>query len=171
MTPTIFRPRTFHPTVDITAPNINNNVTLELGLWIHKDSSRVNLASQTSQLSSSHRLPSTHINPSTQISSTQLAQPKRMDLYLSLPRSPSGIPSPYSGPQCNWSRISMLELSGLVAVNKSWHRPMHLRHAGLKSWLDSTSDHYSQQNHGYSSSVHFPFPRKDTDEDGSMSDK
>jgi hypothetical protein len=49
----------------------------------------------------------------------------------------------------------MLELSGLADVKKFGHRPMHLRHAGLKSWLDYTSDLYSQQYHGYSSVVHF----------------
>jgi hypothetical protein len=43
--------------------------------------------------------PNTHNNPSTQLSSTQLAPPKRMDLHPSLPRSPSGSPSPYSGLQ------------------------------------------------------------------------
>jgi hypothetical protein len=58
--------------------------------------------------------PNTHNNPSTHLSSTQPAPPKRMDLHPSLPRSPSGSPSPYFGLQRNWSRISMLELSGLT---------------------------------------------------------
>jgi hypothetical protein len=114
--------------------------------------------------------PNTHNNPSTHLSSTQPAPPKRMDLHPSLPCSPSGSPSPSRAP-CNWSRISMLELSGLTVVNKVGHRPMHLRHAGLKSWLDYTSDHYNQQYHGYSLVVHFPFPSQDADEDGSMSDR
>jgi hypothetical protein len=55
-------------------------------------------ASQTSQHSSSHRLPNTHNNPSTQLSSTQPAQPKRMDPLPSLPHSPSGCPSPSRAP-------------------------------------------------------------------------
>jgi hypothetical protein len=42
--------------------------------------------------------PSTHNNPSTQLSSTQPAPPKRMDLHPSLPRSPSGSPSPSRAP-------------------------------------------------------------------------
>jgi hypothetical protein len=54
----------------------------------------------------------------------------------------------FQGLQHNWSRISMLELSGLTVVRKTGHRPMHLRHAGLKSWLDHTSDHYNQLSHG-----------------------
>jgi hypothetical protein len=60
---------------------------------------------------------------------------------------------------------------GLVAVNKDGHRPTHLRHASLKSWLDYTNDLYSQGYHGFSSAVHFPFPSQDTDEDGSTSDR
>jgi hypothetical protein len=56
----------------------------------------VYLGSQTNHLSSSHRFPSTHNNPSTQLSSTQPVPPKRMDLHPSLPRSPSGSPSPFS---------------------------------------------------------------------------
>jgi hypothetical protein len=40
----------------------------------------------------------THNNPSTQLSSTQPAPPKRMDLHPSLPRSPSGSPSPSRAP-------------------------------------------------------------------------
>jgi hypothetical protein len=48
------------------------------------------------------------------------------------------------GLQCNWSRISMLELSGLAVVNKDGHRPTHIRHVGLKSWLYYTNDHYNQ---------------------------
>jgi hypothetical protein len=102
-----------------------------------------------SALSSSHRFPNTHNNPSTQLSSTQPVPPKRMDLHPSLPCSPSGSPSPlFWGLQHNWSRISMLELSGLAVVRKIGHRPMHLRHAGLKSWLDHTNDHYNQLSHG-----------------------
>jgi hypothetical protein len=65
----------------------------------------------------------------------------------------------------------MMELSRLIAVNKAGHKPTHLRHAGLKSRLDYTSDHYIQQYHGYSSIVCFPFPSQDADEDGSMSDR
>jgi hypothetical protein len=42
--------------------------------------------------------PNTHNNPSTQLSSTQPAPPKRMDLHPSLPRSPSGSPSPSRAP-------------------------------------------------------------------------
>ena len=76
--------------------------------------------------------PITHSNPSTHVSSTHLAPPKRMDLHPSLPCSPLGSPLSYFGLQHNWSRISMLELSGLVAVNNDRHRTMHLRHAGLK---------------------------------------
>ena len=95
-TPTGCRRRTFHPTIDTTAPNLNSSVTPEPGLWIHKDGSKVYLGSQTSQLSSSHRFPSTHNNPSNQLFSTQPVPPKRMDLYPSLPRSPSGSPSPLS---------------------------------------------------------------------------
>jgi hypothetical protein len=34
------------------------------------------------------------------------------------------------------------------SCEKTGHRPMHLRHAGLKSWLDHTSDHYNQLSHG-----------------------
>jgi hypothetical protein len=52
------------------------------------------------------------------------------------------------GLQHNWSRISMLELSGLAVVRKMGHRPTHLRHAGPRSWLDCTSDHYNQLSHG-----------------------
>jgi hypothetical protein len=59
----------------------------------------------------------------------------------------------------------MLELSGLTTVNQTGHMEMHLRHAILKSWLDYTNDHYSQQYHGYSSVVRFPLPRQDTDEE------
>jgi hypothetical protein len=50
-------------------------------------------------------------------------------------------------------------------MNKSRHRPTHIRHVGLKSWLDYTSDHYSQQYHGYSLVVCFSFPSQDADEE------
>jgi hypothetical protein len=115
--------------------------------------------------------PNTHNNPSTHLSSTQTTPPKRMDLHPSLPHSPSGSPSP-SRIQHNWSRISMLELSGLIVVNKDGHRPTHLRHASLKSWLDYTRDLYNQGYHGFSSSICFPFPSQDTDDQGgTMSDR
>jgi hypothetical protein len=42
--------------------------------------------------------PITHRNPSTQLSSTQPVPPKRMDLHPSLPRNPSGSPSPSKAP-------------------------------------------------------------------------
>jgi hypothetical protein len=47
-----------------------------------------------------------------------------------------------------WSRISMLELSGLTIMGKTGNMPMHFRHAGPRSWLDHTSDHYIQLSHG-----------------------
>jgi len=45
--------------------------------------------------------------------------------------------------QHRWSRISMLELSGLAVVRKIGHRPKHLRHAVLQSRLDHTNNHYN----------------------------
>jgi hypothetical protein len=69
------------------------------------------------------------------------------------------------GLQCSWSRISMLGLSGLTAVRKVGHRPKHLRHAGLKSWLDYTNNLYNQQYHGFSSTVCLPFPSQDMNEE------
>jgi hypothetical protein len=69
------------------------------------------------------------------------------------------------GLHCSWSRISMLGLSGLVVVSIARHRPKHLIHAGLKSWLDYTNNIYNQQYHGCSSSVHLPFPRQDMNEE------
>jgi hypothetical protein len=75
--------------------------------------------------------------------------PKRMDLHPSLPRIPLGSPSPlFWGLQHSWSRISKLELSGLSVVRKMGHMPTHLRHVDPRSWLDCTSDHYSQLFHG-----------------------
>jgi hypothetical protein len=103
------------------------------------------VSSQALKLSISHRFPNTYNNPSTQLSSTKSVPPERMDLHPSLPHSPSGSPSPScQGLQHRWSRISMLELSGLVVVCKSRHMPIHFRHAGPKSCLDHTSDHYNQ---------------------------
>jgi hypothetical protein len=69
------------------------------------------------------------------------------------------------GLQCSWSRISMLGLSGLATVRKTEHRPKHLRHAGLDSWLEYTSSLYNQQYHGFSSTVCFPFPSQDMNEE------
>jgi hypothetical protein len=143
------RTRKFHPTIDITSPNLNNSVTLKPGLRIHKDGSRVFLGSQTSKLSISHRFPSTHNNPSTQLSSTQPIPPKRMDLHPSMQRNPLGSASPsFQGLQHSWSRISMMELSGLVVVSRTGNKPTHLRHVGPKSWLDCTNNHYNQLSHG-----------------------
>jgi hypothetical protein len=74
----------------------------------------------------------------------------------------------FQGLQHSWSRISMLELSGLAVVRKTGHRPMHLRHAGPRSWMDSPvtiTTNYTMDN---SSTVRFPFPSQDVDEDGSM---
>jgi hypothetical protein len=50
----------------------------------------------------------------------------------------------FQGLQHSWSKISMLELSGLAVVRKTGHMPMHLRHVGPRSWMDCTSDHYNQ---------------------------
>jgi hypothetical protein len=119
------------------------------------------MVSQTIQHSISHRLPNTHINPSTQLSSTQPAQPKRMDpplLYHVVPQAFLLLP----GIQCSWSRISMLALLGIAAVKKYGHMPNHLRHVGLKSWLDYTSNIYIQQYLGFSSVVHLTLPIQDT---------
>jgi hypothetical protein len=69
------------------------------------------------------------------------------------------------GLQCSWSRISMLGLSGLTAVRKIEHIPKHLRHAGLDSWLEYTNSLYNQQYHGFSSTIHFPFPSQDMNEE------
>jgi hypothetical protein len=98
-----------------------------------------------------------------QLSSTQPAQPKRMDPLLchAVPQVVHLLP----GLQCSWSRISMLGLSGLAAVRKTEHRPKHLRHAGLDSWLEYTNSLYNQQYHGFSSTIHFPFPSQDTNEE------
>jgi hypothetical protein len=56
----------------------------------------------------------------------------------------------------------MMGLSGLASVRKVGQIPNHLRHAGLKSWLDYTNNLYNQQYHGLSSAVHLPFPSQDT---------
>jgi hypothetical protein len=50
-------------------------------------------------------------------------------------------------------------------VNKVGHRPTHLRIPSLKSCLDYTSDLYYQGYHGFSSTVRFPFPIQDMDEE------
>jgi hypothetical protein len=121
-------------------------------------------ASQTSQHSISHRIPGTQSNPSTYLSSTQPAPPKRMDPLPSLPHSPSSLPSPSRAlfyPAC--TRISMVGLSGLIAMRKFGHRPNNLRYAGLKSWLDYTNSLYSEKYHGFSSAICLPFPSQDTD--------
>jgi hypothetical protein len=133
MTPTGCILRTFHPTIDTIAPNQKSRITPEPWLCIHKDGSRVKLASKTSEVSIYHRLPNTHNNSSSQLSSTHLAPPERTYLHLSLPHSPSSNLSHYSILQRNWSRISMMELSGLEAMIHARHRPLHLRHAGLKA--------------------------------------
>ena len=74
---------------------------------------------------------------------------KRMDLHPSFPCRPSRSPSPlFWGLHHSWSKISMLELSGLAVVRKTGHKPTHLKHAGPKSWLYCTSDHYNQLSHG-----------------------
>jgi hypothetical protein len=122
------------------------------------------LASQTSQHSSSHRLPNTHNNPSTQLSSTQPTQPKRMDPHPSLPCSPSGSPSPS---RALVQLVQNLHVGTLRtrSCEQSWTQAKHLRHAGLKSWLDYTNNLYNQQYHGFSSTVCLPFPSQDTDEE------
>jgi hypothetical protein len=99
----------------------------------------VYLGSQTSQLSSSHRFPNTHNNPSTQLSSTQPVPPKRMDLHPSLPRSPSGSPSPFPGPpaqlvqnlnagtlrthSCEKNRAHGQRISDMQAPSHGWIAP------------------------------------------------
>jgi hypothetical protein len=42
--------------------------------------------------------------------------------------------------------------------------PMHLRHAGINSWLEYTINHYNQQNNGSSPTIHFSFPSQDQNE-------
>jgi hypothetical protein len=69
------------------------------------------------------------------------------------------------GLQCSWSRISMLGLSGLAYVRKTRHKPKNLRHVGLDSWLDYTNSIYIQQYHGCSSTIIFPFPSQDMNEE------
>jgi hypothetical protein len=98
-----------------------------------------------------------------QLSSTHPAQPKRMDPLLC-----HAVPQVFHlllGLQCIWSRISMLGLSGFATVRKIEHRPKHLRHAGINSWLEYTNSIYSQQNHGSSPTICFPFPSQNMNEE------
>jgi hypothetical protein len=108
--------------------------------------------------------PNTHNNPSTQLSSTQPAPPKRMDLHPSLPRSPSGSPSPSRAPV---QLVQNLHAGTLRthSCEQSGHRPsISDMQASSHGWITPTI-HYNQQYHGYSSTVHFPFPSQDTDEE------
>jgi hypothetical protein len=93
-----------------------------------------------------------------QLSSTHIAQPKRMDPLLcnAVPQAIHLLP----GLQRIWSRISMLGLSGFVVVRKIEHGPKNIIHAGLNSWLEYTNSIYSQQNHGSSPTIHSPLLRK-----------
>jgi hypothetical protein len=143
MTPTGCRPRTFHPTVDTTIPNINNNFTPKPGLCIHKDGSKV-LLGFPNQLA-----------PKLSHDSHILEQSKYPTLFYLAWTTRENEPPPFSAMQsprksfslfflqCNWSKISMMELSRLTTVRNTRHRPMHLRDIGLKSQLDQTSDHYN----------------------------
>jgi hypothetical protein len=111
-------------------------------------------ASQTSQHSSSHRLPNTHNNPSTQLSSTQPAQPKRMDPHPSLPCSPSGSPSPSRAPV---QLVQNLHVGTLRtrSCEKSWAQAKTSQICRPHSQLDFTNNLYNQQNCGCSSIVDF----------------
>jgi hypothetical protein len=144
MTPTGYKPRTSHLTVDTIVPNLNSNVTPKPRLWIHKDGSRVLLGFPNQS--------SPKLSQDFEISQ----QSKYPSLFYPACTTWENGPPPFSatqslrqlfslfGLQCNWSRISMLELLRLAVVINAGHRPMHLRYAGLKSRLDHTNNHYNQ---------------------------
>ena len=104
---------------------------------------------QTSQHSSSHML------------SHHSQQSKYPTLFYPACTNQHNVPPPFSATQSprqsfsffqylqyNFPRISMLELLGLAVMRKTRHGPMRLRHAGPKSWMNCTSDHYNQLSHG-----------------------
>jgi hypothetical protein len=50
-------------------------------------------------------------------------------------------------------------------MSKTKHRPNNLIHAGINSWLEYTSNIYTQQNHGSSPTICFPFPSQKMNEE------
>jgi hypothetical protein len=82
----------------------------------------------------------------------------------SLPCSPSGCPSPSRAPV---QLVQNLHVGTLRtrSCGKSENIPKHLRHAGIDSWKEYTSNIYNQQYPSFPSIVHFPFPSQDTNEE------
>jgi hypothetical protein len=89
--PTGCRPRTFHPTIDIVVPSLNNRSPPSQGYESTRMVPGCHSASQTSQHSSSHRFLNTQQSKVHHLSSLQPTPPKDNE-PPSLPHSPSGCP-------------------------------------------------------------------------------
>jgi hypothetical protein len=59
----------------------------------------------------------------------------------------------------------MLGLSGFTVVGKKLHMPKHLINASINSWMEYTSSHHSQQNHGSSPTIRFFLPGQNMNEE------
>ena len=104
--------------------------------------------------------PSTHNNSSTHLSLPILHHPREWTSTLLCHVVPQALLllSPSRAPV---KLVQNIHAGTLRTRNyeKDGHMPMHLRHAGLKSWMDYTNDLCNQQYHGYSSTICFSFPK------------